>query len=224
MWQADGKAAARWMAGVLAVVIVALVNPPVVLAPGQTQLLPPTPVTAQSVDQTAKQLPTESAKPAEEVRAKRVVLISIPDRKLAVLEGEEVIAYFPVAVGAAVSPSPEGEFEIVSRVSNPTYYHAGVVVPAGKDNPVGSRWLGLNQKGYGIHGTNLPRSIGHAASHGCIRLRNRDVERLYTMLRVGDAVKIRGERDDEIAQVFGGYADGTTVASDRAADALSGQE
>ena len=78
------------------------------------------------------------------------------------------------------------------------------MIPSGKDNPVGTRWIGLSQKGYGIHGTNAPRSIGHAASHGCIRLRNRDVEKLFTMLQVGDVVEIRGERDDEIAQIFDG--------------------
>jgi lipoprotein-anchoring transpeptidase ErfK/SrfK len=133
----------------------------------------------------------------------RVVLVSIPDRKLAVLEDGEVLAQFPIAVGADSSPSPTGEFQIVNRVSNPTYYHAGQVIPTGKDNPVGTRWLGLSQKGYGIHGTNAPRSIGHAASHGCIRLRNRDMERLFTMVRTGDVVKIRGHRDGEIAQVFG---------------------
>jgi len=135
--------------------------------------------------------------------AQRVVLVSIPDRKLAVLEDGNVLAQFPIAVGAAASPSPTGEFQIVNRVSNPTYYHAGSVIPTGKDNPVGTRWIGLSQKGYGIHGTNAPRSIGHAASHGCIRLRNRDMERLFTMLRVGDVVVIRGERDEQIAQVFG---------------------
>lgn len=135
--------------------------------------------------------------------AKRVVLVSVPDRKLAVLEDGIVLAQFQVAVGASDSPSPTGEFQIVNRVSNPTYYHAGSVIPTGKDNPVGTRWLGLSQKGYGIHGTNVPRSIGHAASHGCIRLRNRDMERLFGMLRVGDAVEIRGERDEQITQVFG---------------------
>lgn len=61
-------------------------------------------------------------------RPQRVVLVSIPDRKLAVLENGKVLAYFPVAVGAAISPSPTGEFEIVSRVANPTYYHPGVVM------------------------------------------------------------------------------------------------
>ncbi len=137
-------------------------------------------------------------------RPRRVVLVSLADRKLAVIENGNVLACFSVAVGAAVSPSPTGEFEIVSRVANPTYYHDGIAMGPGKDNPVGTRWMGLNVKGYGIHGTNAPRSVGRATSHGCIRLRNRDVERLYAMLRVGDVVKIRAERDEEIAAVFGG--------------------
>jgi hypothetical protein len=143
----------------------------------------------------------------------RVVLVSVADRKLAVTEGGNVIAQFPIAVGAAVSPSPTGEFTIVNRVANPTYYHRGSVIASGKDNPVGTRWLGLNKKGYGIHGTNEPRSIGHAASHGCIRLRNRDMEQLFTMLKVGDVVQIHSERDAQVAQIFGTQADDTTVAA-----------
>lgn len=153
-------------------------------------------------------------------RPKRLALVSIPDRKLAVLENGRVIARFSVSVGAAVSPSPRGAFEIVNRVANPTYYHDGVVMPAGKDNPVGTRWLGLNEKGYGIHGTNAPASIGHAASHGCIRLRNRDMERLYSLLHIGDAVEIRGERDEEIAEIFG---EDSTVAAVGDGEPISGQ-
>jgi lipoprotein-anchoring transpeptidase ErfK/SrfK len=160
-----------------------------------------------------------SSQPPAAQRVRRVVLVSIADRRLAVMEGGEVLAYFPVAVGAAVSPSPTGEFEIVNRVANPAYYHDGVVVEASENSPVGTRWIGLNLKGYGIHGTNAPRSIGRAASHGCIRLRNRDVERLYAMLRVGDLVSIRGERDDEIAEVFGDVE----VAATEVADDIGGQ-
>jgi lipoprotein-anchoring transpeptidase ErfK/SrfK len=148
----------------------------------------------------------QSAAAATDI-ARRTVLVSLPDRKLAVIENGEVIAQFDVAVGADASPSPTGEFQIVNRVANPAYYHAGTVVPSGKGNPVGTRWLGLSLKGYGIHGTNAPRSIGHAASHGCIRLRNRDMEQLFTMIGVGDVVQIRSERDDEIAQIFGGDDD-----------------
>jgi lipoprotein-anchoring transpeptidase ErfK/SrfK len=161
-----------------------------------------------------------TAKAAERPRARRAVLVSIVDCRLAVMENGKVLVYFPVAVGAAVSPSPTGDFEIVNRVANPAYYHEGVVMAASANNPVGTRWIGLNLKGYGIHGTNAPRSIGRAASHGCIRLKNRDVERLFAMLRVGDVVEIRGERDDEIAQVFGGAAD---VAAQRVTAEMNGQ-
>jgi len=153
----------------------------------------------------------------------RTVLVSLPDRQLAVLEHGNVIARFPIAVGAEASPTPTGDFRIVSSVSNPTYYHPGTVIPAGKDNPLGTRWLGLSQKGYGIHGTNAPRSIGHAASHGCIRLRNRDIERLFTMLQVGDAVEIRGEGDEEIAHIFRSSADDAEVAETQAPSAATGQ-
>ena len=147
-------------------------------------------------------------------QATHVVLVSLVDRQLVVLEDGNVIARFSVAVGAEVSPTPTGEFRIISRVSNPTYYRPGTVIPAGKDNPLGTRWLGLSRKGYGIHGTNAPRSIGTAASHGCIRLRNRDMEQLFTILRVGDVVEIHGERDEEVARIFGVDGDdGIVVAA-----------
>lgn len=142
----------------------------------------------------------------------RVVLVSLVDRKLAVIQDGVVIATFQVAVGTDVTPSPTGEFKVVNRVQNPTYYHPGNVIPAGKNNPLGTRWLGLSEKGYGIHGTNAPKSIGRAASHGCIRLRNRDMEKLFTLVKVGDTVKIRGERDEEVARIFGDEADDTLVA------------
>ncbi len=133
----------------------------------------------------------------------RQILISIPDRKLAVLENGEVLRVFPIAVGAADSPSPSGEFRIVNRLTNPTYYHPGTVIAPGPDNPLGTRWIGLDRKGYGIHGTNAPRSIGKAASHGCIRLGKRDLEQLFTLVRVGDTVSVRAQADSLTAAVFG---------------------
>jgi lipoprotein-anchoring transpeptidase ErfK/SrfK len=155
-------------------------------------------------------------------RAKRHVVVSIPDRKLAVLENGSVIRIFPVAVGASVSPSPTGEFQIVNRVAHPTYYNTGVVIPQGPDNPIGTRWIGLDRKGYGIHGTNAPRSIGKAASHGCIRLRNRDIEQFFRMVSVGDTVEIRGERDAQMAELFGGSDETTGTTLARSETAVAG--
>jgi hypothetical protein len=148
------------------------------------------------------------------------VLVSIPDRKLALLRNGKAVRIYQVAVGKSSTPSPVGEFKIVNRVKNPTYYHKGQVIAAGKSNPVGSRWMGLSAKGYGIHGTNQPESIGKTASTGCIRMSKRDLEELFAVLDVGDTVQIRAERDYQVAAVFatelGTEADGGLVA-----DALS---
>jgi lipoprotein-anchoring transpeptidase ErfK/SrfK len=167
--------------------------------------------------------PAQTARSAANDPVHRVVLVSIQDRKLAVIENGTVIARFSVAVGKAASPSPTGEFQIVTRVCNPSYYRPGTVIASGKDNPLGTRWVGLSQKGYGIHGTNAPRSVGHPASHGCIRLRNRDMERLFAMLRIGDSVEIRGDRDELVAQVFGNGTDGATVAGAQDLGQFGGQ-
>jgi hypothetical protein len=134
---------------------------------------------------------------------RHVLVISIPDRKLAVTEEGRVLKVYSIAVGAAVSPSPTGTMKIANKVIGPTYYHQGKVVPPGRSNPLGDRWMGLNQKGYGIHGTNVPSSIGKAASHGCIRMGKQDVEELFNLVRVGDAVEIHGERDAQVTEIFG---------------------
>jgi len=139
---------------------------------------------------------------ADETTVVRRVVVSIPDRKLAVVENDAVIRVFHVAVGAPESPSPVGTFTIVNRVTNPTYYHPGKVIAPGSTNPVGTRWIGLSEKGFGIHGTDDPKSIGHARSHGCIRLRNQDVERLFALVRGGDVVELHAERTPEIAELF----------------------
>jgi hypothetical protein len=96
-----------------------------------------------------------------------------------------------------------------------------VVIPPGPNNPLGPRWVGLSQKGFGIHGTNQPSSVGKAASHGCIRMRNRDIEQFFEMVSVGDAVSIRGERNEEVAQMFGGAAN-TLIAAQTPAMELAG--
>ena len=150
----------------------------------------------------AQQARTTGVEAASEPPARQII-VSIPDRKLALIENGEVTRIFPVAVGKASTPSPAGSFRIVSRLTNPTYYHEGKVVPPGPANPVGTRWMGLSEHGYGIHGTNAPGSIGKAASHGCIRMARVDLEQLFAMVQVGDTVEIRAERDAQTAAIFG---------------------
>jgi hypothetical protein len=131
------------------------------------------------------------------------MVVSLEDRKLALVENGQVIKVYAVAVGKPSTPSPVGEFTIERRAMNPTYHHDGRTVPPGPRNPVGDRWMGLSKAGYGIHGTNEPNSIGKAASHGCIRMGKADIEDLYSRVEVGDQVEIVGQRNDETAMLFG---------------------
>ena len=136
-------------------------------------------------------------------RPSRRIVVSITDRKLAVLESDRVLKIFPTAVGAPESPSPVGAYKIVNSIPDPTWYYKGKIVGPGKSNPLGTRWLGLSIAGYGIHGTNVPSSIGHNASHGCVRMRNRDVEELFGMVGVGDRVELYADRTPELDRIFG---------------------
>jgi lipoprotein-anchoring transpeptidase ErfK/SrfK len=130
------------------------------------------------------------------------IVVSIPDRKLVLLRGVRVMKVYDVAVGKPSTPSPTGEFRIANRIPNPTWYGPAKVVGPGKSNPLGTRWMGLSYRGYGIHGTNVPGSIGKAASHGCIRMRQRDVEELFELVDVGTTVELHGERPPVVAMIF----------------------
>ena len=139
---------------------------------------------------------------AEERQMGDRIVVSIPDRKLVLMNGPCAMRIYDIAVGKASTPSPQGEFVIVNRIPNPAWYTPGKVVAPGKGNPLGTRWMGLSAKGYGIHGTNAPKSIGKAASHGCIRMRAADLEELFELVSVGVVVEIHGERPEILARAF----------------------
>lgn len=139
---------------------------------------------------------------AQDSPTNRVIVVSIQDRKLALVEDGQVKKIYTVAVGKLSTPSPVGTFKIIRRVANPIYQHDGITVQPGPDNPVGTRWMGLSIPGYGIHGTNVPNSIGRASSHGCIRMRKTDLEELYALVAVGDTVELIGQRNQETAALF----------------------
>jgi lipoprotein-anchoring transpeptidase ErfK/SrfK len=168
----------------------------------------------RAAEQQAAQLPAQkpAETPAQETHIRQIV-ISIPDRQLALLEDGELVKMYPVAVGAKVSPSPAGDFTIINHAVNPTYRHDGKEIGPGKGNPLGNRWMGLSRKGYGIHGTNVQSSVGKAASHGCFRMKKKDVQDLYGRVQVGDQVTIRGERDELTTRLFTPPADATVVAA-----------
>jgi lipoprotein-anchoring transpeptidase ErfK/SrfK len=156
-----------------------------------------------AAERQAAQLPAQEPQEAAANDAPvRKIVISIPDRRLALLQDGEVVKIYPVAVGADETPSPDGDFTIINHAVNPTYRHEGKEIGPGKNNPLGNRWMGLSRKGYGIHGTNVQSSVGKAASHGCFRMKKKDVEELYSLVQVGDTVTIRAERDELTASLF----------------------
>src|SRR5204862_2937590 len=102
---------------------------------------------AEALAQDQQNTPAETSE-----ESRRRIIVSIADRKLAVVEDGRVLKIYPTAVGANATPSPAGVFKIATRVKDPTWYGPhGQVVPAGKSNPLGNRWMGLSRKGYGIH-------------------------------------------------------------------------
>ena len=98
-------------------------------------------------------------------------------KTLTLYKDGRLIKFYTVAVGRPSNPTPKGNFTIINKAPDPK-------------GPFGTRWLGLSKPHYGIHGTNNPASIGKAVSKGCIRMHNRDVEELYSLVPVGTPVKI----------------------------------
>lgn len=104
--------------------------------------------------------------------------------------GEEVIKTYVVSTGKDNS-TPVGSFKITDRLVNPTWFKEGRVVPAGDpENILGTRWLGFDLAGYGIHGTTDPQSLGSQVTQGCVRMANADVEEMYIIIPSGTEVTI----------------------------------
>lgn len=98
--------------------------------------------------------------------------------------------HYRVATGLE-GGTPTGEFKIINKIENPVWYKTGKVVqPGDPENYLGTRWLGIDAPGYGIHGTTEPESIGKQSSSGCVRMLNREVEELFIIVPQGTVVKI----------------------------------
>lgn len=119
------------------------------------------------------------------------VYVSKTHHTVTLFRGGEIVRQYPCATGREGS-TPEGEFTVNMKLVDPVWYWKGKAIPPGPDNGLGSRFIGITNaehpKGYGLHGTNEPGSIGRDASHGCVRLLNSDVEELYKEVKNGDAV------------------------------------
>ena len=119
------------------------------------------------------------------------ILVDKSDNTLVLKAGNKVLKEYSVSTGK-VNSTPVGEFKIISKLINPVWYSPGKVIPSGSpDNVLGSRWLGISIESYGIHGTIEPETIGRQITHGCVRMLNKDVEEVYSIVPVGTKVVIK---------------------------------
>ncbi|HMF80231.1 MAG TPA: L,D-transpeptidase [Candidatus Acidoferrum sp.] len=161
-------------------------------------------VASQAANEVEDQPDAQAGNPGENKGATANVAVNVDTKTnfLQVHDGEKLIAAYPITVGSVRTASPIGEWKVRRITKMPTFRYDKEMLehgqrsgnfhllPPGPRNPVGVMWIALNKKGIGIHGTNDPGSIGHAASHGCIRLANWDVVRLAAKIKSGDNVSI----------------------------------
>jgi lipoprotein-anchoring transpeptidase ErfK/SrfK len=120
----------------------------------------------------------------------KAIVVNLDRFRLDLYSGPKISEHFEVGVGALSFPTPPGAYYVRSKSVNPTWRNPGSAwarnMPAyigpGPHNPLGTRALRLDRGALVIHGTPQPWTIGHRASHGCIRMRRDDIERLYELV------------------------------------------
>lgn len=132
------------------------------------------------------------------------VVIRKSERKLYYIDDTGNIIKYPVAVGKPNTPSPSGEYKVERKATNPTWYppesiltesrlkgkELPKIVPPGPNNPLGTRAIYLSANTLRIHGTNKQNSVGKAVSHGCFRLKDKDIIDLYNKVSIGTTVYV----------------------------------
>jgi L,D-transpeptidase ErfK/SrfK len=153
---------------------------------------------AVSAFQSSHKLPVTGIATPEvlQLSEERIVVHLSQFRVFLIRDGKRVFSA-PIAIGMPGHATPTGTYEIISKIKNPTWvppnspWAAGLEpIPPGVNNPLGTRWIGTSAPNIGFHATPADYSVGHAASHGCMRMHRADVERLYDLVRVGTPVDI----------------------------------
>ena len=141
----------------------------------------------------------------------RQLVLERRKRRLLLLEDGVLLDLFPVAIGRPGWETPLGSFAVLEKIPNPTWQHPQrpLQIGAGPSNPLGSRWIGFwrdfslrkpwegqrplavaSCAAIGFHGTPQRGSVGRAVSHGCVRLYDEDVRRLYELVELGTPVTV----------------------------------
>jgi lipoprotein-anchoring transpeptidase ErfK/SrfK len=154
--------------------------------PAPTKLSP----AALPVEKPSVQVPSEA--PAGSIN----LAVDLSDRRVYLYQGKTQLTSYPLAVGKDGWETPTGTFKVMEMQQNPGWLHpiTKEVIAPGPNNPLGKRWIGFlieGQTHIGFHGTNEERLIGQAVSHGCLRMRNKDVIALYEKVKMGTVVTVR---------------------------------
>lgn len=148
----------------------------------------------------ANTMPTEKEKPPNEQYS---IFVDVPEKMLELKRDGKLVGSYPISPGSRSLPAPKGEWFIKGFAWMPTFRWDEAMLqhgerssdsfqlPPGPNNPVGIVWMELNHKGTGIHGTEMPDTIGRTTSHGCIRLSNWDALDLGQKVLPGAQVLIR---------------------------------
>ncbi|MEO1210400.1 MAG: L,D-transpeptidase [Cyanobacteria bacterium J06638_20] len=124
------------------------------------------------------------------------ITIDLSDRRLTLYQGDTILHTYPIAVGREGWQTPTGEFEVQQMVQDPAWMNPFTreVIGGGQpNNPLGNYWIGFWTDGtnwVGMHGTPNPETVGTAASHGCIRLYNDDIQALFGQVSMGTPVTV----------------------------------
>lgn len=118
------------------------------------------------------------------------IFVDKSQNKLYLKDGNDLLKIYSVSTGTNNS-TPVGTFKITSKLENPVWFNKGAVVPPeSPDNVLGTRWMGFDLAGYGIHGTVEPDKIGQQVTAGCVRMLNTEVEELYSIIPMNTEVVI----------------------------------
>lgn len=128
------------------------------------------------------------------------LVVNVPEMRLFDFSAPSGLEVFALAIGDQADPSILGEFRVGTKRRDPVWHVPASIraenpslpaeVPPGPDNPLGSRWITIGKTSYGIHGTNVRWSIGREATHGCLRLYEDEIERLYERVPEGTRIQI----------------------------------
>ena len=145
---------------------------------------------------TVVDLPTQYVLPDVEPKG---LVINVPEMRLYDFTVTPMEVY-AAAIGDEADPSLHGEYKVGAKRKNPDWHVPAsiraekpdlpAVVPAGPDNPLGSRWMAIGNTSYGIHGTNKQWSIGRMATHGCVRLYDDQIKKLYDRTPSGTRLQL----------------------------------